>query len=557
MIWNKNFYDERYIEYKKNIFQRDEFLTNLLLNKGIYTKEEADDFLNPNFKQLHDPFLLDNMEEVVNKILSYRHKDKKVLIFGDYDIDGMAGAVYLSKILNKLDIKNKIYIPNRSIFRYSLDNKFYDYLDVHEISLVISVDNSFGENREINNLLNKNIDLIITDHHLNSKEDTNVLEINPKKSSRYPFKELSGSGVVFKLTQAIYSKIDDRPISDIYEYCELIALATIADVMECSDENRFLIKRGLKNFSRTKILAFKMIMENLKIEPSYININDVSYRIAPLLNAIGKLDDPLKIIRFLTSESKKENERILNDMYEYNFERKRYESILYNKILEHVDNIKDNNINYIYYEINDISLGILGSITSKIALEYKIPVVVVSKVGGYCKGSCRSVDNKNIYKVIEEFSDYFINYGGHDLATGFLITAENLNLIRNDLKYKLNKLSLISETKDEIFIDAKLKIEDICLKKMTEINSLGPFGLSNSEPNFYDDNIKFSKITIFGVNNKHFKASIYRKGKEIQVLGYNLTSKLHLKKCNKLYKIIYTPELVNKKTIRLKLKDIE
>ncbi|CAM3091305.1 single-stranded-DNA-specific exonuclease RecJ [Streptobacillus ratti] len=557
MNWKWMFYENDYLESKMKLFNKDELITTLLLNKKIHSKEEMNSFLNPSYKQLHDPFLLTNMEEVVDKILEFMDKDKKILIFGDYDIDGISGSLYLSKIFDKLNIKNEIYIPTRTMFKYSLDEEYFKNIEDKNIKLVISVDNSFGEILHMDMLKSMGVDLIITDHHYNNKNMKSILEINPKKSENYPFKELSGAGVVFKLVQAIYSKLPDKSISDIYEYCELISLATIADVMECVDENRFLIKRGLKNFSKTNILAFKMIIENFKIDPEYITINDISYRISPLINAIGKLDDPLKIIKFLTSNSEKINTQILNEMYEYNNERKNYESKIYNKIVKFLENRDIKKLNYIYYEINDINLGVLGSITSKLALEFKVPVIIVSKVDGYCKGSCRSIENKNIYKLISEFSDYFINFGGHNLAAGFLITSSNLNLIRDKLKQKMYNLNLTEKSKNNIVIDAKFPIAQITTKKMTEINSLGPFGLSNDEPNFYDENIKFRNILIFGVDNKHFKANIYRNGKDIQILGYNLSYKLNLKNSNKLYKIIYTPELIGKKILRLKLKDIE
>ncbi|QXW65984.1 DHH family phosphoesterase [Streptobacillus moniliformis] len=241
-------YDSDYLKNKMELFNKDELITTLLLNKKIYSKEEMNSFLNPSYKQLHDPFLLNNMEEVVDKILEFMDKDKKILIFGDYDIDGISGSLYLSKIFDKLNIKNEIYIPTRTMFKYSLNEEYFRNIEEKNIKLVISVDNSFGEILHMDMLKSMGVDLIITDHHFNNKNMKSILEINPKKSENYPFKELSGSGVVFKLVQAIYSKLPDRSISDIYEYCELISLATIADVMECVDENRFLIKRGLKKF---------------------------------------------------------------------------------------------------------------------------------------------------------------------------------------------------------------------------------------------------------------------------------------------------------------------
>lgn len=556
MFLKTKYYDSKYLEEKMKLFNKNELLTTLLLNREKYTKEDVDLFLNPNYKNLNDPYLIDNMEEVSNKIIKYRNTNKKIMIFGDYDIDGISGSLYLSKILNNLGIINDIYIPNRQLFKYSLDDEFYK--NILKYDLIISVDNSFGEEIEINKLLNLGIELIITDHHLNNKELNGILEINPQKSSNYPFKELSGAGVVFKLAQALYDKSTDREVFELYEYSELIALATIADVMDTSNENRFLIKRGLKNFAKTKILAFDIIMKNFKIEPKYINVNDISYRISPLINAISKLNDPSKIIKFLKSNSEKEILNILNEMYDYNSERKKYENNLYNKIINFLklNNLK--NIKYIYYEINDINLGVLGSISSKLAMEYKVPVIIISRINNYCKASCRSVNDKNIYNIIKKFEKYFINYGGHELAAGFLISNDNLNKIKSKLKtelYYLNKSGI--RIKNEIIVDKIYRLSELNLKEMKKINRLSPYGLSNPEPVFFDYKIRISNITIFGLNNNHFKANIKIKGKYIQVIGYNLSHKLKLNMPSRLYKIMYTPELINKKIIIIKLKDIE
>lgn len=192
---------------------------------------------------LHDPFLLENMEEIVEKIILHVNTNKKILIYGDYDIDGILGSYYLSLIFEKLNIKHSIYIPKRSLFKLSLDEEFFNIIERENISTLITVDNSIGDAKDIKKIIEKNIEIIITDHHYNDKK--NFLEINPKKSKTYPFKELSGTGVIFKLYQAILIKLK-KPSNLLYENIELVALATISDVMECLDENRFLIKMVLK-----------------------------------------------------------------------------------------------------------------------------------------------------------------------------------------------------------------------------------------------------------------------------------------------------------------------
>lgn len=554
MDWEMKYYPKNFLTQMQKEFKKESIITRLLLNKNIFNYEDAQNYLNLSYIQLHDPFLFENMEVVVDKLLKYRNTNKKILIFADHDIDGISGGIYLSKIFDNIGILNDIYIPPRNIFKYSLDDDFFK--NAKNYSLIISVDNSFGNENEILKLKNMGIELIITDHHFNNKVISDILEINPKKSLTYPFKELSGSGVVFKLAQAIYYKTKGE-ISKIYEYIELISIATIADVMESSDENRFIIKRGFKNISRTKIKALEIIIENLKIIPEYISITDISYRISPLLNAISKFDDPYKIVTLFKSNDEIIIKDILNQMYLCNNIRKNLETEISKKIIDDVKNKNIKNLKYIYYEIEDVNLGLLGSITSKISLEFKVPVILLTKFGDYYKGSCRSLNNKNIYDILDEFSNYFENYGGHSLAAGFLIKKENLFKIRKKLKSRLNKLNFTTK-ENRLKVDAIFNFNDLNYKILKEISKFKPYGLGNSEPNFYTENLSIYNVDFFGKNDNHFKANIFKNGLKFEIIGYNLAYKIiELKKEMTLFKVIYTPELINKNTIKIKVKDMK
>ena len=558
MKWELKNYDDDYLKFKSEEFHENELITRLLLNRSIISKKEVENFLNSGDESLHDPFLFEQMEEVVDRILQARNNKEKVIIYGDYDVDGISGTAYLVIILRKLGMNVDYYIPNRAHEGVGINKNFLKYLIKRNTRLIITVDTSISTSEEILMLKSNNIDIIITDHHrpVNNIAEFNLLTVNPKISKKYPNKNLSGSGVAFKLATAIYEKLGmSKKI--IFEYIDIVMIGTVADVVPMIDENRYIIKKGLYNLRKTKVKGLKYIINYVKINPKNMTASDIGFYIAPIFNALGRIDNSKMVVEFFIQEDYYNIFSIIEEMKKANKIRRYLELEIYSEIEEKIQKLK--NPKYIFMKSRKWHSGVIGVVCSRISIKYNIPVILISLKNGYGKASCRSIEGLNIFEMLKEISHKFERFGGHDLAAGFLVSEKYLNDIEKYLKNRLlyaNKLNV----EKILSIDSKLSIEEINKNKLLNINRLSPFGLYNHEPNFLDNNISFINFTKFGVNNRHFKGFIKKNKRIISVIGYNLGHKLKIRNVHKKYEIVYTPIFKSVRTdlfIELKIKDFK
>ena len=558
MKWELKNYDDDYLKFKSEEFHENELITRLLLNRSIISKKEVENFLNSGDESLHDPFLFEQMEEVVDRILQARNNKEKVIIYGDYDVDGISGTAYLVIILRKLGMNVDYYIPNRAHEGVGINKNFLKYLIKRNTRLIITVDTSISTSEEILMLKSNNIDIIITDHHrpVNNIAEFNLLTVNPKISKKYPNKNLSGSGVAFKLATAIYEKLGmSKKI--IFEYIDIVMIGTVADVVTMIDENRYIIKKGLYNLRKTKVKGLKYIINYVKINPKNMTASDIGFYIAPIFNALGRIDNSKMVVEFFIQEDYYDIFSIIEEMKKANKIRRYLELEIYSEIEDKIQKLK--NPKYIFMKSRKWHSGVIGVVCSRISIKYNIPVILISLKNGYGKASCRSIEGLNIFEMLKEISHKFERFGGHDLAAGFLVSEKYLNDIEKYLKNRLlyaNKLNV----EKILSIDSKLSIEEINKNKLLNINRLSPFGLYNHEPNFLDNNISFINFTKFGVNNRHFKGFIKKNKRIISVIGYNLGHKLKIRNVHKKYEIVYTPIFKSVRTdlfIELKIKDFK
>ena len=558
MKWELKNYDDDYLKFKSEEFHENELITRLLLNRSIISKKEVENFLNSGDESLHDPFLFEQMEEVVDRILQARNNKEKVIIYGDYDVDGISGTAYLVIILRKLGMNVDYYIPNRAHEGVGINKNFLKYLIKRNTRLIITVDTSISTSEEILMLKSNNIDIIITDHHrpVNNIAEFNLLTVNPKISKKYPNKNLSGSGVAFKLATAIYEKLGmSKKI--IFEYIDIVMIGTVADVVPMIDENRYIIKKGLYNLRKTKVKGLKYIINYVKINPKNMTASDIGFYIAPIFNALGRIDNSKMVVEFFIQEDYYDIFSIIEEMKKANKIRRYLELEIYSEIEDKIQKLK--NPKYIFMKSRKWHSGVIGVVCSRISIKYNIPVILISLKNGYGKASCRSIEGLNIFEMLKEISHKFERFGGHDLAAGFLVSEKYLNDIEKYLKNRLlyaNKLNV----EKILYIDSKLSIEEINKNKLLNINRLSPFGLYNHEPNFLDNNISFINFTKFGVNNRHFKGFIKKNKRIISVIGYNLGHKLKIRNVHKKYEIVYTPIFKSVRTdlfIELKIKDFK
>ena len=551
-------YDKNYLISKSREFGESELITRLLLNRDINTKEEVEKFLNSDENDLLNPFLFEQMDKVTDRIIRARKNKEKIVIYGDYDVDGISAAAYLVIVFRKLGMNVDYYIPNRAHEGVGINRNLIKYMTKRNTGLFISVDTSIASVEEIMMLKKNNIDIIITDHHREAKEikDFNLLTINPKISKNYPNKNLSGSGVAFKLAEAVYEKTGANK-KILYDYLDIVMIGTVADVVPMTDENRFIIKKGLYNLRKTKIKGLKYILNYLRINPENITTSDIGFYLAPMFNALGRVDNSKMVVEFFIQEDDFKIFAIIEEMKKANKIRRYLEMEIYNEIEEKIQRL--NNPKYIFMKSRKWHSGVIGVVCSRISIKYNIPVILVSIKNGYGKASCRSIEGLNIFDMLKETSDKFERFGGHDLAAGFLVSEKYLNQIEIYLKKRLLTANK-SNVEKVLHIDSELSIEQINKNRVLTINRLSPFGLDNQEPNFVDREIKFVSFSKFGINNRHFKGFIKKNERMISVIGYNLGHKLKLKNINKRYEIVYTPAFKSVRTdlfIELKIKDFK
>ena len=540
MKWELKKYDIKYLTKKSSEFGESKLITRLLLNRGIDTRKKVEKFLNTSENDLLDPFLFENMEKVVERIKLAKLKKEKIVIYGDYDVDGISGVAYLVIMLRKLGLNVDYYIPNRVHEGFGINRSTINFLKRRDTKLFITVDISINSREEITLLKKNGIDIIVTDHHRQTTvcDEMEILTINPKISKSYPNKYLSGSGVAFKVACAIYERLGmSKKI--LYDYLDIVMIGTVADVVPMVNENRFIIKKGLNNIKKTKIKGLKYIINYLKINPKNITTSDIGFLIAPIFNALGRIDNSKIVVNFFIQEDDFKLISIIEEMKRANKIRRYLENEIYNEIEEKIQRL--NRPKYIFMKSRSWHSGVVGVVCSRISIKYNIPVILVSIKNGYGKTSCRSIEGINIFDMLKEISTKLERFGGHDLAAGFLVSEKYLLEVEKYLRQKLVRKNR-EDVEKVLNVDSWLNIKSINKKKLCDINRLAPFGLDNLEPNFIDTEVEFIKISKFGIDNRHFKGFVKKNDRIISVIGYNLGHKLKTKNENKRkYRVIYTP----------------
>jgi single-stranded-DNA-specific exonuclease len=495
----------------------------ILINRGIDTKSKAEDFLFPSLKSLLDPFLLPDMEKGVDRIIRALRDKDKIMIFGDYDVDGITSTSILFLILNKLGAEVTYYLPNRLIEGYGLSEEGILEAERRGVRLIISVDCGITAVEEVAFAKNKGIDTIITDHH----EPKDVLPqasaiINPKTlENKYPGGELSGVGVAFKFAQAIYRRLaqDERELE---EHLDLVALGTTADIVPLVGENRILTKFGMAQIAKTNKPGLKSLIFVSGLLGQKIGTGQVVFILAPRINAVGRLGDADLAIKLLTTrdESKAaETARILNT------ENQRRKSIDETTLREALDLIEQDvdlaNDKAIVLASSGWHQGVIGIVASRLVERFNRPTVMIAIDGDEGKGSARSIPGFHLYEAIRECEGHLLKYGGHKYAAGLSILPEEIPSFREKFKKvsgeKLNMDDLVAR----LFIDSQLELEQINPELIEVLESFAPFGPQNMRPVFLTRNLQ-----IWGepyiVGNNHLRLRVKKEGQVFDCIGFGM-----------------------------------
>jgi len=498
-------------------------LAQLLINRGTKETLNARRFLKADLKDLRDPYIFQDMEKAVDKILKAINNDERILIYGDYDVDGITSVALLFSVLREFTTNLYYYIPNRFQEGYGLNEEAIDIAFKNNFKLIITVDCGISSIYEIEKANNYGIDVIVTDHHQPQKDLPSAIAIiNPKYDTNYPFKELAGVGVSFKVAQALYSKLKKNQ-DDLWSLLDYVALGSIADSVPFIDENRILIKYGLKMLNQTKKEGLKALIMESGINYGNLGTREVNFALAPRINAAGRLGDSKLALELLLTNSESKAKYLSRKLSEINKRRKEIgDNILREARKLASKQVKEEDNKVLVLASENWNQGVIGIIASRLVDEFNRPAIVISKKDGIAKGSGRSINGFHLYNVLELCQDILINFGGHKLAAGITIESNKIS----EFKSRINEISQDFIKEDdlspELKIDARISLSNINFGLVKDINILEPFGIGNPQPVFCSYKNIISDWRLVGEKREHLKLKIREENSKLEGIGFKL-----------------------------------
>ena len=520
----------------------------LLISRGFETAEKADKFLNPKFEDLHDPYLLKDMDKAVARVLKAIENQEKILIWGDYDVDGTTGTVVLRKVLEILGAtKTGYHVPHRFTEGYGLNIEKLAEAKDKGYTLAISVDTGSRAFEPADWAKENGMDLIITDHHLSDEKIGNpnaFAVVNPNQiGDEYPDKNLAGVGVAFKLAHALLREKGKENL--IKGFLKMVAIGTIADIMKLTGENRAIVSLGLKDLPKATNYGLKALMEVADCK-SEMSSYDIGFRIAPRINAAGRMDEAMTVIKLFEAKSFEKAREYAEILDSRNRERQKVQlEISQLALLEYIENGGSANQKHVAVIAGENwHRGVIGLASSRITDKLYRPSLVISLENGIGHGSARSIENFNLHDMLEDSAELFEKFGGHAAACGFTIRRENIEPLREKLnKYASEKLTdedLIPELK----IDAVVSAQSMTLETVAELKKLEPYGAGNPKPKFVTKDL-YLVDEPWVMKEKHLKLRMSDgKGKQFEAVWWDGVekSKGQTLKPKTRIELAYTPE---------------
>src|SRR6056297_1063934 len=539
----------------------DGLIAQLLLQRGITTYEEAKRFFRPQLEDLHDPFLMKDMDIAVNRIETAIANNENILIFGDYDVDGTTAVALVSSYLLSYYPNVATYIPDRYAEGYGVSYKGIDFAEDNGFSLIIALDCGVKAIDKVAYAKEKGIDFIICDHHRPGKNLPDAVAIlDPKRSDcEYPYDELCGCGVGFKLIQALGSRKGET-IYDQTQYLDLVATAIGADIVPITGENRILAFYGLQVINEAPRTGFKAIIDQVKKET--LTITDVVFIIAPRINAAGRMEHGQHAVNLLTETNMEQAATFAAEIERFNTDRRGLDQeITQEALIQIKENQEEEGFTSVVYK-ETWHKGVIGIVASRLTETYYRPTLVFTKSGDKLAASARSVKGFDVYNALEGCSDYIEQFGGHKYAAGLTLLEEQYN----NFKHQFEKV--VKESIDpqllvpEITADAIIELKDITPKLMRILNQFAPFGPGNMSPTFMAENLVDTGYAKgVGAEGAHLKISVVQNDRyKIGGIGFNLGDKLPLVTSRKRFSAIFSideNEWQGNVSLQLKLKDLK
>ncbi|MBO7467595.1 MAG: single-stranded-DNA-specific exonuclease RecJ [Bacteroidaceae bacterium] len=483
-------------------------LCRLLIERGVRSAEEAKKFFRPSLNQLHDPFLMDGMKEAVDRINLALGRKERILVYGDYDVDGTTAVTLVYKFLGRFTSNIDYYIPNRYEDGYGVTDVGVDYAYKQGVKLIIVLDCGVKAVREIARAKEMGIDFIVCDHHMQDEElPPAVAILNPKLTgSHYPYAHLSGCGVGFKLMQA-FAMNNGIEFSQLVPYLDLVAVSIASDLVPILGENRVLAYHGLRQLNHNPSTGLKAIIQVCGLKDKELKINDLIFRIGPRINASGRIQTGMEAVDLLAETDYRKALSLAKHIDEYNETRKDLDKAMTeeaNVIVDSLENFEDKHSIVLYNE--DWHRGIIGIVASRLTELFIRPSVVLTKTNDLATGSARSVSDFDVYKAIESCRDLLENFGGHPYAAGLSMKVENVpEFKRRFEKYVAEHIEPL-QLEPLIRIDAELPFRDISMKLYNDLKKFEPFGPDNQKPMFCTLRVfDYGTSKVVGRNQEHIK----------------------------------------------------
>ena len=537
----------------------------LLVQRGITTAEEAQKFFKPSLSDLHDPFLMPDMDKAVARLNRALGNKEKILIYGDYDVDGTTAVSLVYKYLRPYSTALDFYIPDRYDEGYGISHKGIDYAAETGVTLIISLDCGIKAVERIEYAKQKGIDFIICDHHMPDDVLPDAVAVLDAKrtDSIYPYEHLSGCGVGFKFMQA-FAKSNNFPFSDLEKLLELTAVSIASDIVPITGENRTLAYYGLKQLNSNPSFGLKGIIDICGLTGKEITISDIVFKIGPRINASGRMMNGKEAVELLLSKditSAKERSESIN---QYNEERRELDKKTTdeaNAIIDNMPNMDDQKAIVVYDE--SWHKGVIGIVASRLTEKYYRPAVVLTKSSDMITGSARSITGFDIYKAIESCRDLLENFGGHTYAAGLSLREENLQAFTERFLEIAHEEVTQEQLTPQIDIDAELGLHQINQKFVNDLKKMSPFGPDNQKPIFCSHNVKdYGTSKLVGRELEHIKLELIdsNSSNPIHAIAFGMYKHNDYIKAMNPFNICYTVEenTYNGNTsIQLMIKDIK
>jgi single-stranded-DNA-specific exonuclease len=488
----------------------DTVLSTLLVQRGIRTFDQAKAFFNPDMVNLYDPFLMKDMNEAVERIEKAMSSGEKILVYGDYDVDGTTSVAMVYSFFSKYYDKLDYYIPDRYNEGYGISYKGIEYAELNRVRLIIALDCGIKAIDKIRYAKGKGIDFIVCDHHTpgqNLPDAVAVLDPE-RKDCKYPFKYLSGCGVGFKLLHAFSIK-NNIPFEELLQYLDLVTVSIASDIVPLIDENRIIAYNGLKKLNENPCIGLKAIISIAGLEDKPINVDDIVFKIGPRINAAGRIESGKQAVELLISENEEEAILHCKKINTYNQARRNIDKNITEEALKEIESYGGKyKYSTVLYNRN-WHKGVVGIVASRLIESFYRPTIVLTESNGFATGSARSVIGFDLYKAISECSDLLESFGGHTYAAGLTLKISNVQRLRDRFEEIVKDTINPDQLIPQIEIDTELNLKNITPEFFKVLKQFEPFGPNNTNPVFFAENVVDNgNAKVVGSGEEHLKLSL-------------------------------------------------